>query len=74
MASFDKCKYKTLSAKAEIIKKFDRGEILLIWLKNMVLVVLQYTISGKIEGRNDRQTLNIELMDKYSQYTFMYVK
>jgi hypothetical protein len=53
MSSSDKCKHKTLtlSAKAEIIKKLDKGENLLIWLKNMVLDMLQYTISGKIERR-----------------------
>jgi hypothetical protein len=38
----------SLSAKAEIIKKLDKGENLLIWLKSMVLDMLQYTMSGKI--------------------------
>jgi hypothetical protein len=62
----------------EIIKKLDKGENLLIWLKSMALDVLRYTTSGKIEkiecfvtnidsGPSDRQTLNIELMDKNSQ-------
>jgi hypothetical protein len=41
MSSSDKYKHKTLtlSAKAEIIKKLDKGENLLIWLKSMVLDV-----------------------------------
>jgi hypothetical protein len=53
MSSSDKCKHKTLTlnAKAEIIKKLDNGENLLIWLKSMVLDMLQYSISGKIERR-----------------------
>jgi hypothetical protein len=49
MSSSDKFKHKTSSAKAEIIKKPDKDENLLIWLKSMVLDVLQYTISGKTE-------------------------
>jgi hypothetical protein len=47
MSSSDEREHKTLtlSAKAEIIKKLDKGEKL-IWLKSMVLDVLRYTISG----------------------------
>jgi hypothetical protein len=50
VTDFNKEIYKilTLTAKAEIIKKLDKGESLLIWLTSMVLNVQQYTISGKI--------------------------
>jgi hypothetical protein len=51
MSSSGKHKHKTFSAKANKIKKFDKGKNLLIWLRNMVLGVLGYTISGKIERR-----------------------
>jgi hypothetical protein len=40
LSSSDKCKHKTLSAKAEIIKKLDKGENLLSCLNSMVLDVL----------------------------------
>jgi hypothetical protein len=47
MSSSDKRKHKTLSSKPEIIKKLDKDENFLIWLKSMVMDVLRYAISGK---------------------------
>jgi hypothetical protein len=58
---------------------------LLISLKNGVGRAMIYDIRKNREktewfvkntdsGPSDRQTLNTELTDKYSQYTFMYVK
>jgi hypothetical protein len=49
MSSSSRLKHKALSAKADIIKKLDKDEELLIWLKSLVLDVQRYTISGKRE-------------------------
>jgi hypothetical protein len=50
MSSYDKCKHKTLSAKAEIIKKLDKDEKL-IWLQSMVLDMLWHTIFGETQRK-----------------------
>jgi hypothetical protein len=86
MSNSDKCKHKTSSAKAEVIKKLDKSEELINFVKEYgVGCATIYDMRKnreKIEcfeqntdrGPSDRQTLNIELMNKTSQYIFMYVK
>jgi hypothetical protein len=80
MSSFDKRKHKTLtlSARAEIIKKL-RLKLMNFAKEYGVGRATMYDIrknTKKIEcfvkntcsGPSDRQSLNTELMDKYSQY------
>jgi hypothetical protein len=49
VSSSDERKHETLSAWAEVIKKLTEVENLLMCLKSMVLDVLRYTTSGKME-------------------------
>jgi hypothetical protein len=89
MSSSDNRKHKTLSAKAEIIKKLEknwklinlaeeygvgRATIYDIRKNREKLSVLWKTIDDFFVKMQWNEVLNTELMDKNSQYSFMYVK